>query len=286
MTKPDLTAWVAPLLELCAEAGDVIVEHYDAPEAAHFSDKVDDTPLTAADLAADEILQRGLEALAPTIPILSEESAPGGRSRQRSWQRYWLIDPLDGTREFLDRTGEFTVNVALIDDHRSVLGVLYIPLEERAFVGIPGAEASSYVRDENGSWQVSPLWTQQLAHGRPLEVLASHRHRSARLGRLLAWLEEQWGDYQRSNSGSALKFAQLAQGQGDFYPRFSTCCEWDTAAGQAVLEAAGGAVLGMDGQPLRYNTRDSLYSPNFYAVADPEHPLWAALITAELGQRG
>jgi 3'(2'), 5'-bisphosphate nucleotidase len=111
-----------------------------------------------------------------------------------------------------------------------------------------------------------------------LAVLASRRHRNRQLETCLAWLAERWGPVVRHNSGSALKFCQLVAGEGDFYPRFSPCCEWDTAAGQAVLEAAGGALLGIDGLPLRYNCRSSLFSPHFYAIADPGHPLWAELL--------
>lgn len=282
-TKPALTALIEPLLAMCAEAGEAILAHYHAADAAHFSDKGDDTPLTAADLAADAILKRALAALTPSIPILSEESAPGHREQQRGWEQYWLIDPLDGTREFLDRTGEFTINIALIQAQQPVLGMLYTPLEHRGCVGIPGELARSYVSGSAGGWSASDLRCRALVEGRPLALLASHRHRSERLRRLLDWLEHHWGSYQRSNSGSALKFVRMAAGEGDFYPRFSTCCEWDTAAGQAVLEAAGGAVLGMDGKPLRYNTRNSLYSPYFYAVADPGHALWQRLIREELG---
>lgn len=283
-TKPDLVKLIKPLLAICADAGEVILGHYHAPNAAHYSDKGDSTPLTAADLAADAILKGALAALTPSIPILSEECAPGERAKQRSWEQYWLIDPLDGTREFLDRTGEFTVNLALIQSQRPVLGVLYIPLEKKACVGIPGELAASYEMRRAGDWCTTPLGCRSLEAGRPLEILASHRHRSKRLHALLEWLKQHWGQYERSNSGSALKFAQLAAGQGDFYPRFSTCCEWDTAAGQAVLEAAGGAVLGMDGQPLRYNTRDSLYSPYFYALADPRHSLWQQLLNDGPGE--
>lgn len=285
-TLQTLEDMVTPLLTLGARAGDAIIEHYHAPGADRYSDKGDDTPLTAADLAADAILKAGLQALSPEIPILSEESPPGGREEQRSWERYWLVDPLDGTREFLDRTGEFTVNIALVEAQRPVLGVLYVPLAGYACVGIPGASAWRYERSTTGPWRGESIACRALQPGNPLALLASHRHRSPRLRALLGWLETHWGEYSRFNSGSALKFADLAQGQGDLYPRFSTCCEWDTAAGQAIVEGAGGAVLGMDGQPLRYNTRQSLYSPYFYAVADPEHDLWQSLVAARIHETG
>ena len=274
----DLQALVAPLLQLCREAGEVICEHYNAPGAGEYQAKGDDSPLTRADLDSHVLLQAGLVALDATIPILSEESSPAEMAGRRSWSRYWLVDPLDGTREFLARTGEFTINIALICDHQPVLGVLYLPLERVAYVGIPGSEARCYRYSAEGSWSSDVLVARELRSGQPLTVLASRRHSGPRLEGCLAWLGEHWGPVARRNSGSALKFCQLAEGVGDFYPRFSPCCEWDTAAGQAVLEAAGGALLGLDGQPLRYNCQDSLYSPNFYGLADAAHPLWRQLL--------
>ena len=189
-----------------------------------------------------------------------------------------MVDPLDGTKEFLARTGEFTINIALIRDHQAVLGLLYIPLEQVAYVGIPGQLARRY---SGPGWQAESLAVRPLASGRPMTVLASRRHRGPRITACIDWLEQHWGEVARDNSGSALKFCQLAAGRGDFYPRFSPCSEWDTAAGQAVLEAAGGALLGLDGQPLRYNCRDTLLSPDFLAIADPANPLWPELLARE-----
>jgi 3'(2'), 5'-bisphosphate nucleotidase len=222
-------------------------------------------------------LQAGLAALAPRIPLLSEESAPADIADRQQWQRYWLVDPLDGTREFLQRTGEFTINIALIDNHRPLLGVLYLPLARVACVGIPGVLAKRYQEDGDGGWEPSVLTARPLQTGQAMGVLASRRHGGRQLQSCLTWLQEHWGPVSRLDMGSALKFCALAQGEGDFYPRFTPCCEWDTAAGQAVLEAAGGRVLGLDGEPLRYNCRESLYSPNFYAIADATHPLWRGL---------
>lgn len=277
MTK-GLQSLVAPLLDLCRTAGQAICEHYDAPDAGDYQAKSDDTPLTRADLASHALLQVGLANMEPRLPILSEESSAQESAQRRQWQRYWLVDPLDGTKEFLARTGEFTINIALIDNHRPVLGVLYLPLEQVAYVGIPGVGARRYSGNNTGGWSYAQLSTRNLQQGRPLVVLASRRHHSDRLKACLVWLAGQWGAIDRQNSGSALKFCQLAAGEGDFYPRFSRCCEWDTAAGQALLEAAGGALLGLDGQPLRYNTQDSLYSPDFYGVSDPHHGVWQELL--------
>ena len=275
----DLKEWVQPLLALCRVAGEAICEHYYHPDAGDYKAKHDDSPLTRADLAAHHTLVSGLASLDASLAVLSEESTPPEILQRRDWRRFWLIDPLDGTREFLERTGEFTINIALIDDHKPVLGILYLPLERIAYVGIPGVQALRYVDAGDGSWLVSDLATRALDTTGKLTVLASRRHRGPRFKACLAWLEEEWGSrISRSNMGSALKFSRMAEGHGDLYPRFSPCCEWDTAAGQAVLEAAGGQLLGLDGKPLRYNLSDSLLSPPFYAIADGKQALWSRLL--------
>ena len=269
--------YIQPLLRLCRDAGELICGHYHAPGAGEHESKHDDSPLTQADLESHALLDARLRELAGAYPVLSEESSAEQLAGRRSWERYWLVDPLDGTREFLGRTGEFTINIALINQHKPVLGVLYLPLERVAYVGIPGSISHRYDLREGDEWTSVDLATRRLVPGHPLTMLASRRHRSRRLLDCIDWLQQAWGPIERLDSGSALKFCQLAAGEGDFYPRFSPCCEWDTAAGQAVLEAAGGALLGLDGQPLRYNCRDSLMSPNFYGIADPANPLWQAL---------
>ena len=277
----DLQTLINPLLALSRTAGAAICQHYGSAEAAEYEDKGDDSPLTRADLDSHAILTAGLKNLESDIPILSEESTGISVAQRLAWTRYWLVDPLDGTREFLDRTGEFTINIALIDDHVPVLGLLYLPLEKKAYLGIPGVMACSY-EYVHEAWQAVDLRTRQLPPNGPLTVLAGVRHRGPRLNNCLAWLEARRGPLLRKNSGSALKFCQLADGFGDFYPRFSPCCEWDTAAGQALLVAAGGGLLGMDGHPVRYNLGESLYSPDFYAVADAGNILWQELLASNL----
>ena len=277
----DLQTLINPLLALSRTAGAAICQHYDSTEAAEYEDKGDDSPLTRADLDSHAILTAGLKNLESDIPILSEESTGISVAQRLAWTRYWLVDPLDGTREFLDRTGEFTINIALIDNHVPVLGLLYLPLEKKAYLGIPGVMACSY-EYVHEAWQAVDLRTRQLPPNGPLTVLAGVRHRGPRLNNCLAWLEARRGPLLRKNSGSALKFCQLADGFGDFYPRFSPCCEWDTAAGQALLVAAGGGLLGMDGHPVRYNLGESLYSPDFYAVADAGNILWQELLASNL----
>jgi 3'(2'), 5'-bisphosphate nucleotidase len=274
----ELNSLIAPLLGICQRAGEVICDHYYSAAAADYEAKGDDSPLTRADLDSHQVLAEALAGLLPGVPMLSEESPESDRVGRRNWGDYWLVDPLDGTKEFLARTGEFTINIALIADQRPVLGVLYLPLERAAYVGIPGLLACRYQLGADGEWDRSSLAVRRLQTGRPLTLLASRRHRGPRLQTCLEWLAENWGEVDRLDSGSALKFCQLAEGVGDFYPRYSPCCEWDTGAGQAVLEAAGGCLLGLDGEPLRYNCSESLLSPNFYAIADRSHELWSRLI--------
>jgi 3'(2'), 5'-bisphosphate nucleotidase len=276
------SALVKPLIQLAQRAGEEICKHYYSAESGAFEAKGDDTPLTRADLDSHDILLDGLQSLGQGIPILSEESTTVSSAQRLSWQRYWLVDPLDGTREFLDRTGEFTINIALIEQHRPVLGLLYQPLTRRAYIGIPGDKAICYQFESDGSWSERALKTSVLNEDQPLLVLASRRHRGPRIGACLDWVTQQWGSIDRHNSGSAMKFCEMVEGRGDFYPRFSPCCEWDTGAGQALLEAAGGCLLGMDGQAVRYNCTESLYSPDFYAISDPSHGLWPRLLAAEL----
>lgn len=275
-----------PLLGMCRAAGEVICEHYWAPGADAFEAKGDESPLTQADLASDQILQAGLARLQPHFPVLSEESSAEQAAGRREWPSYWLVDPLDGTKEFLARTGEFTINIALIKAHKPVLGVLYVPLQNTAYVGIPGVKALRYRWHADGRREESVLAASALREGAALVLLASRRHRGQALQGCLDWLDRHWGEVERRNSGSALKFCDLARGKGDFYPRFSPCCEWDVAAGQALVEAVGGAIIGLDGQPLRYNLGDTLYSPNFYAIADPRHPLWERLLAQTDLQHG
>lgn len=284
---------VAGLLELCEEASGAILDEYrgarrgdeDGNEDAHEGEstpqgqvlhrKADESPLTAADLASHRIFSRGLAELTPALPLLSEESSIDAIAGRRRWSRFWMLDPLDGTKEFLERTGEFTINVALIEDGRPRLGVVFEPLGARANVGITGEGAERFLRDGRG-WEREILRTRPLG-GDHLIVLASRRHRNSALGACLEFLGERFR-IDRRNSGSALKFCDLAAGRGDVYPRFSTCSEWDVAAGDALVTAAGGAVLGLDGKPLRYNARDTLISPSFLAVGDPGADLWPSLL--------
>jgi 3'(2'), 5'-bisphosphate nucleotidase len=221
--------------------------------------KEDHSPLTEADLAAQRIIERGLAELAADIPLLGEESAAVAVERRRDWQTLWLIDPLDGTREFVKRNGEFTVNIALVHEHEPIAGVLYAPAHDVLYTGARGLRAT---RSEAGA-MAQPISAAARATSPP-RVLGSRSHRGASLDGLLARL----GEHELVSAGSALKFGWLAEGRADLYPRFSPTSEWDTAAGQAIAEAAGAHIVGLDGKPLRYNERDTLINPSFLGWAD------------------
>jgi len=229
--------------------------------------KADESPITRADRAAHDILAARLAMLAPGIPMLSEEAeAAHAFEVRRGWREFWLVDPLDGTREFIGRNGEFTVNVALIRDHAPVLGV----------VAAPALGLTYYAARGHGAWCSDGAARPRPIHARaaadPLVVVGSRSHRGDSLDALLARL----GPHELRPMGSALKFCLVAEGSADFYPRLGPTSEWDTAAAQAVLETAGGAVTTLDGTPLRYNARDTLLNPHFIAYGDPERN-WPAL---------
>jgi 3'(2'), 5'-bisphosphate nucleotidase len=228
--------------------------------------KDDRSPLTAADMAAHHLIVDGLTRLTPEIPVLSEESAEDVPAIvRRTWRRMWLVDPLDGTREFVKRNGEFTVNIALIDGHAPVFGVVQTPALDELHWAATGLGA--FRRD--GTDDVS-LATRRPALT-PLRVAASRSHLDERTAALLRKL----GDIESIGLGSSLKFCRIAEARLDFYPRFGPTSEWDTAAAQVLVEAAGGAVLDLEGRPLRYNTKDSLLNPFFLVLGDPDLP-WKA----------
>jgi len=225
--------------------------------------KADASPLTEADLAAHRCIVAGLSLLTPSIPVLSEESAHTvALERRRGWNRLWLVDPLDGTREFVKRNGEFTVNIALIEDGVPVFGVIQAPVTSVLWHGVPGQGA--FRRDADGE---RPLHVRVPASA-PLRVAASRSHLDPRTQALMGCI----GEAEAVGLGSSLKFCRIAEGGMDVYPRFGPTSEWDTAAGQAILEAAGGALLDPRGRPFRYNQRDTLLNGDFIALGDPSLP--------------
>ena len=256
---------LAPVAALARRAALEILAVYGSGQLAATL-KADASPLTHADTRAHGLIVAGLHALAPAVPVLSEEGGMPAWAERRGWGRYWLVDPLDGTREFLAGNGEFTVNIALIEAHRPVLGVVHVPVREVSYQGLPGAGAWRESGGVRTALRVSP------ASATPVRVAASRSHRGSSLGAFLAQL----GPHALLEVGSALKFCLLAEGAADVYPRLGPTSEWDTAAAHAVLLGAGGEVRTLDGAPLHYNLRDSLINPHFVAFGPGDRD-WLAL---------
>lgn len=221
--------------------------------------KSDNSPLTEADIASHQLITQQLQKLTPAIPILSEESADIPWVVRKTWRQYWLIDPLDGTKEFIKRNGEFTVNIALIDNHKPVLGVVHAPVLDTTWVGEKEGSAIKIQAGEQKKINVIPHVT-----GQPWKVVGSRTHAGDSLTTFLASL----GPYELISMGSSIKLCLVAEGKAELYPRLGPTSEWDTAAAHAVVNAAGGeVVIAENGQPLLYNTKDSLLNPHFMVQA-------------------
>ena len=237
-------------------AGDAIMQVYDSGDA-DVTSKPDDSPLTLADLAAHEVIVKGLSTLSPSYPILSEEAADITYSERSTWSCYWLVDPLDGTKEFIKRNGEFTVNIALIENGVPILGVVYAPVLDVCYYGAQGTGAymqhggsapkAIHVRAAAGArdhQSGSEPFTRRRTHPCPTRKLGAHECISM---------------------GSSLKLCLVAEGAAHFYPRLGPTMEWDTAAAHAVVNAAGGSVCDLSGAELRYN-KTNLLNPEFFVM--------------------
>ena len=247
------------LVDISRQAGLAILEWYDGDMG--ITQKADDSPLTKADLASHELINAELTRLWPEIPVLSEESANIPWETRRAWQQYWLVDPLDGTKEFINRNGEFTVNIALIRDHVPVMGVVHVPVTDISYFG---ASAIGAWRQQ-GTAAKMLIGTRQPA-ATPAVIVGSRSHANPELAEQL----EELGPHELISMGSSLKFCRVAEGLADFYPRLGPTCEWDTGAAQAVVEAAGGQVVKIDGSPLEYNGKEIYLNPHFFVFGDPE----------------
>ena len=230
--------------------------------------KEDKSPLTEADLFAHETIQRGLTQTTPQLPILSEESADISFTQRSTWETYWLVDPLDGTREFINKRDDFTVNIALIHRHRTILGVVYVPMTQVCYMATLGGGARKRTAEGN----VTTIRARDNAQGVP-KIAVSASYTGGTTERFLHRI----GKHKLVRRGSLLKCCLIAEGKVDFYPRFGKTGEWDTAAGQCILEEAGGTLTDLSGTPLRYNTKQSLINPPFVACG-PAAPDWQAHI--------
>ena len=261
----DLENLIEPIAALAVEAGTVILEVY----ATDFDvqNKSDESPLTQADLASHKAIVAGLAQLTPDIPIISEEDGLPEFEVRGQWQRYWLIDPLDGTKEFVNRNGEFTVNIALIDSHRPIFGVVHVPVQNKTYIGCEGRGSELRADGQTTAIHVAA------ASSTPVRIVGSRSHRGSSLDTFL----ENLGAHDMLAMGSSLKFCTVAEGNADIYPRLGPTSEWDTAAAQAVVEQAGGQVLELDGKPLSYNKKADILNPWFLVTGATDHD-WLALL--------
>ena len=243
---------ITSAVEIAKEAGKAIIKIYNSD--FDYQLKEDLSPITAADNLAHEIITEKLKTLTPKIPILSEENCDIPFEIRSQWTQYWLVDPLDGTKEFINRNGEFTVNIALIDNNTPTLGIINVPVTNEAYWG--SKVNGSFCSDENGD--VKQIQVSEKYHNR-IRIVASRSHPSEMLTSFL----DRIVDYDILEVGSSIKFCLIASGQADCYPRFGPTSEWDTAAGEAIVRFAGGDVFTTNGLPTTYNLKDSYLNPNF-----------------------
>jgi 3'(2'), 5'-bisphosphate nucleotidase len=271
--SPDPRQLLEPVLAIAREAGLRILDIYQSDFAVET--KEDRTPLTAADRAAHAVIVRELGLLTPAVPVWSEESAAVPLEQRRDWPWFWLVDPLDGTREFIKRNGEFTVNIALVRGHAPVLGIVHVPVLDRDYFGGPGLGA--WRRDGGGDARAIGV---RRPAAQPVRVAGSRSH----AGGAMAGFLQDIGPHELVSMGSSLKFCLVAEGAADIYPRLGPTSEWDTAAGQAVVEGAGGQVVDAGGAPLLYNTRAAVLNPDFLVLGDTAGP-WLGALARAAGRR-
>jgi len=253
MHNLDLNFLTQSCIKIAESAGLKILEIYQGE--FDVQSKEDNTPLTAADMAAHYHIVKSLSELTPELPILSEEAADIPFSTRKTWQTYWLVDPLDGTREFIKRNGEFSVNIALIHQHKSILGVINIPVQKVTYFAYKG----------NGAYKISEKNSPKQIHCRKVDfdnliIAGSRSHQSENIKSFLSKL----GNPEMISIGSSLKSCLVAEGSADLYPRLGLTSEWDTAAAHCIVDEAGGQIIKTDMQPLLYNTKDSLLNPEFF----------------------
>ncbi len=262
---------IRPLCELARNAGEEIVRIY---QREYFDEqlKSDNSPLTEADLASHKIIEAGLQQLTPTLPVLSEESDSISYNTRKEWQTYWLVDPLDGTKEFIARNGEFTVNISLIHEHRPVIGVIYIPLLDTLYYA--AKQCGAFKKEVDlAELEIKVRRVPVIKGKKHYTVVASRRHGFDKVQRLC----EKMASFDLINRGSSLKMCLVAEGAADCYPRFGPTSEWDTAAAQVIVEEAGGKLVKTDFSPLEYNTRADLLNPDFLVLGDPDED-WTLLL--------
>jgi len=247
------------LIAISKEAGEAILKVYNSDFDYQIKDDL--SPLTEADKISHHIICKKLTEITPDIPIISEEGSSISFDIRSSWKKYWLIDPLDGTKEFLKKNGEFTVNIALIENNTPILGVIYVPVTKEIFWG-SASNGSFYSKGEDHKEKLNV--SKKIK--KPLTILASKSHHSEQLDSLLNQIK----DYNLINKGSSLKFCLVALGKADIYLRLGPTSEWDTAAGEAIITFANGHIVNTEGLALKYNSKESFLNPHFIVSIDQQ----------------
>ncbi|MEZ8018236.1 3'(2'),5'-bisphosphate nucleotidase CysQ [Vibrio splendidus] len=266
----DLSHLLPSIIEIARSAGQLILEIYEKKDYEEFI-KSDDTPVTSADLAAHKLILKKLSELTPDIPVLSEEDADISLEQRSQWDRYWLVDPLDGTQEFIARSGDFATIIALIEHNKPVMGVVYAPV----------SGVSYYAYSGKGAWKIPDLndsvKIKTHRHELPNQSIAMAISRRQDINRITSRMSSAW-NYDLVPLGSAaLKACLVAEGAVDCYLRLGPTGEWDTAATQCIVEEAGGRILNTQLEPLSYNERETLENPNFIVLGDADLP-WADIL--------
>ncbi|MBS1269390.1 MAG: 3'(2'),5'-bisphosphate nucleotidase CysQ [Gammaproteobacteria bacterium] len=268
MSNLELENLVEPVCDITHEAGRSIMEIYRKLGAVRT--KSDGSPVTEADRKAHRLIAERLRALTPNTPILSEESAQAPYAERQYWSEFWLVDPLDGTREFIDQRGEFTVNIALVRNGDPVLGVVGIPAKDLIYRGHDGGGAYRQ-RDDAAPERI------HVAHyrsGSPV-VVASRSHSNTHTAAFIEQVKKACGGCALKSLGSALKICLVAEGEADVYPRLGPTSEWDIAAAHCLLRAAGGRLTTARGAPIRYN-KENVLNPWFVAAGESDFD-WISL---------
>ena len=258
---PLLEQYLLKVSNLAISAGHIIMKHYKKDIKVII--KEDQSPLTNADLDSNNIIWSGLSKIDSTIPIVSEESFIDWQTRKK-WNKYWLIDPLDGTKEFINKNGEFTVNIALIENNKPVLGVIFVPALSALYFasqnyGSFKLSCSSKLSSLNQSNKIQVNEKKRSDH---LLVIGSRSHSNEGFNK---WVQDNIEDYEFIKTGSSLKFCRIAEGSADLYPRFGPTSEWDIAAGHIILMEAWGSIISDDNNEIIYNTKENILNPYFIA---------------------
>jgi len=254
------------LLQLCnaaITAGNRVLDFYQLEMEIIY--KKDESPLTKADLASNKILQSSISKITPNIPILSEEEFIAWDIR-KNWETYWLIDPLDGTKEFIKKNGEFTINIALIEYNKPVIGIIYAPALGCLFFSKKNnGSYKIYTKNNLGTFKNSEKISVKYTNKEKIRVIGSRSHSNITFDN---WVKNKFTNYKIIERGSSLKFCEIAEGKADIYPRFGPTSEWDIAAGHIILLESGGKLKSIDNKDLVYNTKEDILNPQFFAYAD------------------